>query len=141
MPTLKQITCTLELAPTNTPLKEHGARYSDGHVETFVAVPATAVPFSLHLKTSGYIAPGLAFFVFIDGEYQANRNRVGLKLPGEVVGKELFETEFRLRQKEEKTAEGGWVVREWCFAELNRGMFATVVFRGESGKVKEVVLT
>lgn len=121
MPTLKQINCSIELGPSNTKLKEYGARYSDGHVETFVAVPDTDIPFTVHLKSEGYIAPGLAFFVFMDGEYQCNRNRVCLKLPGEGVQPQDYETEFRVRQKEEKTSFGTFVVRDWTFAKLNRG--------------------
>lgn len=121
MPTLKQINCSIELGPGNTKLKEYGARYSDGHVETFVAVPDTDIPFSLHLTSEGYIAPGLAFFVFMDGEYQCNRNRVGLKLPGNVVRPQDYEAEFRVRQKEEKTSFGTFVVRDWTFAKLDRG--------------------
>ena len=121
MPTLKQINCSIELGSSNTKLKEYGARYSDGHVETFVAVPDTDVPFSLHLTSKGYVAPGVAFFVFMDGEYQCNRNRIGLKMPGEGVQPQDYETEFRVRHKEEKTASGTFVVRDWTFEKLNRG--------------------
>ena len=121
MPTLKQIECSIELGSRNTKLKEYGARYSDGHVESFIAVPDTDIPFTIHLKTEGYIAPGIAFLVYMDGEYQCNRNRVCLKLPGEDVQPNEYETEFRMRQKEEKTSVGTFVVREWTFAKLNRG--------------------
>lgn len=121
MPTLKQINCSIELGPGNTKLKEYGARYSDGHVETFVAVPDTDIPFNIHLRTEGYIAPGIALFVFMDGEYQCNRNRHGLKLPGDGVQPQEYETEFRVRQREEKTNFGTLVAREWSFAKLNRG--------------------
>ncbi|KAK3704432.1 hypothetical protein LTR37_013855 [Vermiconidia calcicola] len=120
MPKLKQINCSIELGPGNTKLKEYGARYSDGYVEAFIAVPDTDVPFTVHLKSEGYIAPGLAFFVFMDGVYQCNRNRIGLKLPDKGVQPKDFETEFRLRQKEEKTSGGSFVVRDWTFAKLDR---------------------
>ena len=121
MPTLKQISCSIELGLGNTKLKEYGARYSDGHVESFIAVPDTDIPFTVHIKSEGYIAPGLAFFVFMDGEYQCNRNRTCLQLPGPDVQIRQYETEFRLRQKEEKTSFGSFVVRDWTFAKLNRG--------------------
>ena len=121
MPTLRQIECSIELGASNTRLKEYGARYSDGHVEAFIAVPDTDTPFTIHIKTNGYIAPGISFFVFMDGIYQCNRNKVGFKLPGDGIGPHEYETEFRLRQKEEKTKLGGFVAREWSFAKLDTG--------------------
>ena len=127
MPTLKQINCSIELGPSNTKLKEYGARYSDGHVESFVAVPETDIPFSIHLQSEGYIAPGIAFFVFMDGEYQCNRNRIGLKLPLEDIQPTEYETEFRVRQKEEKTSFGTFVVRNWTFAKLNEGILIITI--------------
>ena len=127
MPTLKQINCSIELGPSNTKLKEYGARYSDGHVESFVAVPETDIPFSIHLQSEGYIAPGIAFFVFMDGEYQCNRNRIGLKLPLEDIQPTDYETEFCVRQKEEKTSFGTFVVRDWTFAKLNKGTLVITI--------------
>lgn len=121
MPELKQIEASIELGTSNTKLKEYGARYSDGHVEAFVAVPDTDMPFTIHLTTKGYIAPGISFFVFMDGEYQCNRNKIGLKLPGDGIPAREYETEFRLRQKEEKKSAGSFVAREWSFAKLNTG--------------------
>ncbi|KAI7578386.1 hypothetical protein KC316_g9894, partial [Hortaea werneckii] len=67
MPKLKQLVCSIELGQNRTPLQEYGARYSDGAVESFVAVPDTKIPFCIRLKSEGYIAPGLAAFVFMDG--------------------------------------------------------------------------
>jgi len=118
MPTLKQITCSLELGPRSTKLKEYGVRYSDGAVETFIAVPETKIPFYIHLETKGYIAPGLAAFVFIDGQYQCNRNKLRLQLPEDGMDLSQYEIEFYMRQKEEKAADGRFVGREWAFAEL-----------------------
>ncbi|KAK0848845.1 hypothetical protein LTS02_013889, partial [Friedmanniomyces endolithicus] len=119
MPTLKQINCSIELGSSNAKLKEYGARYSDGAVETFIAVPDTKMPFYIHLETKGYIAPGLAAFVFMDGQYQCNRNRLGLKLPVDGVDSSQYEVDFYMRQKEEKGADGRFVGREWTFAQLN----------------------
>ncbi|KAK5747373.1 hypothetical protein LTR17_000013 [Elasticomyces elasticus] len=56
MPTLKQITCSIELGSSNANWKEYGARYSDGAVETFIAIPETGVPFVIHVESKGYIA-------------------------------------------------------------------------------------
>ena len=80
-----------------------------------------SIPFTIHIASKGYIHSGLAFFVFIDGEYQCNRNRIALKTPGRGVSPTYYEVEFRLRQKEEKTAENRFVAREWTFEKLDRG--------------------
>lgn len=126
MPTLKQIKCSVELGPGNVQLKEYGSKYNDGSVQTFIAVPDTDIPFTIHIETQGYIAPGIALFVFMDGEYQCNRNRVGLKLPGPGVDPSQYETDFRLRQKEEKTAYGSFVSRAWSFKKLQIGKIIAV---------------
>lgn len=121
MPTLKQITCSIQLGPSDTKLKEYGHRFTDGGVEAFVAVPDTKIPFNVRVTSSGYIAPGLAAYVFMDGQYQCNRNRQRLQLPAPGMSARDYEVDFRLRQKEEKTAEGTFVAREWTFAELRTG--------------------
>ncbi|KAI7617461.1 hypothetical protein KC346_g5462, partial [Hortaea werneckii] len=119
MPKLKQLVCSIELGQSRTPLQEYGARYSDGAVESFVAVPDTKMPFCIRLKSEGYIAPGLAAFVFMDGQYQCNRNKLQLRMPDDGVPASDYEIDFCLRQKEEKTANGTFVGRQWSFAELN----------------------
>lgn len=58
-------------------------------------------------------------FVFIDGEYQCNRNKRCGGLPGG-RGDEA-DLEFRVRQKEEKLPNGKFIGREWCFTELRTG--------------------
>lgn len=65
MPKLKQLTCTVEHSSSNEQFDEYQIAYSDGVVETYIAVPDTAVPFSVHLRSNGYIAPGLSMFVFV----------------------------------------------------------------------------
>lgn len=119
MPSLKQLTASVELGQSRTKITEYGARYSDGVVESFIAVPNTKVPFCVHVESHGYIAPGLGVFVFMDGEYQCNRNRFKLKLPGDGVPAAKYEVDFTMRQKEEKAADGTFVGRGWTFAELN----------------------
>ena len=128
MPQLKQIEASVEQGTSNTKLKEYGARYSDGHVETFIAVPDTDMPFSIHISTQGYIAPGISVFVFMDGQYQCNRNKIGFKLPGDGVQPHEYEAEFRMRQKEDKTGGGVFLAREWSFAKLNTGNPPAVQF-------------
>ena len=122
MPKLKQISCSIELGSSNIKLNEYDTQYSDGYVETFVAVPETDLPFTIHVTSGGYIAPGLALFVFMDGEYQCNRNRSNLKLPGGDTPSGDYEIDFRLRQKEENASDCSFVARDWTFAKLQRGM-------------------
>ena len=122
MPKLKQLDCSLQIGPSDTPLKEYGAQYRDGYVETFIPVPDTDLPFTISLKTDGYIAPGLGVWVFMDGQYQCNKNKMGFKMPGRGVEPRDNETTFHLRQKEDKTSTpNNFVVRDWTFAKLNRG--------------------
>jgi len=128
MPKLNHIKCSVELGSSRAKLKEYGARYSDGAVEVFIPVPETKVPFCLHIETEGYIAPGLAVFVFMDGQYQCNRNRLGLPMPGDEVPPSKYEVDMVMRQKEEKTVTGHFVGREWTFAELNTSEAPTSAF-------------
>lgn len=121
MPTLKQITASLELGPNGAKLKEYGHRYTDGGVEAFIAVPETDLPFHIHVTSTGYIAPGLAAYVYMDGEYQCNRNRQRLQIPAPGMASKEFEVDFNMRQKEEKSADGLFVAREWTFAKLKTG--------------------
>lgn len=134
MPTLTQLTATILLSPS-TPLKEYNTTYTNGSVETFIAVPTATLPFQICIRSHGYIAPGLAVFVFMDGVYQANRNKLGLKLPGDGVPPKEYEIDLNMRQKEEKIADGMFVGRDWTFGELDAGMFFV------SSKVEYVKLT
>ncbi|KAI4718713.1 hypothetical protein E4T48_05104 [Aureobasidium sp. EXF-10727] len=119
MPSLKQLTCSIELGSTHTKVAEYGKDYGDGHVTSYIAVPSEEVNFSIHLTSHGYIAPGLAMFVYMDGQYQCNRNRRGLKVPGKGVRDEQVEVDLRVRQKESKQADGSFLGRDWTFAGLN----------------------
>ena len=121
MPTLKQLTCHVEKGPSNVPLREYATKYHDGVVSTFVGVPSKPTPFTVHLKSNGYIAGGLAMFVFIDGDYQCNRNRRDLiePIPGDPTSK--AEIDFRVRQKEVKTGIGEFTAYDWKFEALDTG--------------------
>lgn len=121
MPALKQLTCTVETGADNIPLTEYKTEYADGFVETYIRVPSNEATFSIHLKSHGYIAPGLAMFVFMDGIPQCNRNRRGLTIP--TASSKPFDTEidFRVRQKEDRVDSRKFIGREWTFAQLNTG--------------------
>jgi hypothetical protein len=121
MPSLKDLHCFIELPGTDTKLREFGTKYSDGCVETFVAVPNGLQPFAICLNSSDFIAPGLAIYVFIDGVYQCNRNRKDLKLRRPPDRKSL--ATFRVRQREETQKNGSMIAREWRFEKLNIGQW------------------
>ncbi|KAF1840627.1 uncharacterized protein K460DRAFT_349316 [Cucurbitaria berberidis CBS 394.84] len=117
MPSLRDLNCSIELCDSQQALQEFGTIYRDGFVETFVAVPSRPQPFSVHLTSNKFIAPGLSMYVFIDGVYQCNRNRQDLKLRKPSDSRSLVD--FRVRQKEEKQQDGSMVAREWTFEKLN----------------------
>lgn len=121
MPTLKQLTCTIEWAGSQIALKEYSTAYSDGFVQTYVAIPPVSTTFSVHLRSNGYIAPGLAMFVYMDGKYQCNRNRRNLKVPDGTMSRRHTEIDFRVRQKEEKLEDGSYLGKEWRFEKLSIG--------------------
>jgi hypothetical protein len=127
MPTLKQITTSIELGSGDTRLKEYDHRFTDGAVECFIMAPETDIPCHVRITTSGYIAPGLAAYVFIDGEYQCNRNRSCLEVPAEGVDPAEYEIDFKLRQKEEKTSDGYFVARDWFFTPLKTGVSTVIL--------------
>ncbi|PGH13145.1 hypothetical protein AJ79_03852 [Helicocarpus griseus UAMH5409] len=117
MPTLKQLTCQIEWANSNVPFKEYDVKYKDGVVESYIAIPDSSAPFSISLKSTGYIAPGLAMFVFMDGIYQCNRNRDDLRpiYRSPEASRKFRDISFRVRQKEERLPDGGWIGRPWRF--------------------------
>lgn len=123
MPTLKQLTCHIEWANCSIPFKEYGVTYRDGSVECFIPVQPASTPFSIRVTSSGYIAPGLAMFVYMDGVYQCNRNRVDLIMKkGSCKAKtKTKDVNFCVRQKEERLADGSWIGRPWRFEPLQRG--------------------
>ncbi|QIW98157.1 hypothetical protein AMS68_003675 [Peltaster fructicola] len=117
MPTLRGIECTIELA--DAPLNEHHTRYRDKYVECYIAAPDSDYSFTIHATSSEYIGEGLSVFVFIDGDYQCNRNvPMPPRTASNVRSSAALTAEFRLRQKEEKLSDGSFVGREWSFAHL-----------------------
>lgn len=125
MPSLRQITCGIELGPGNIRLKEYGHTVTDGAVETYVVAPEIPnIPFHVRVTSDGYIAPGLSAYVFMDGEYQCNRNRLRLRFPEDGVSVDEYQIDFKLRQREDKTSDGTFVARDWCFTPLGTGKYA-----------------
>ena len=123
MPTLKQLTCSLEWESTSVALQEYQTTYSDGYVETYIVVPDNPTPFSIHLQSNGYIAPGLSMFVYMDGVYQCNRLRRNLRMPEEDSPKHHTEIDFRVRQKEQILSKGRFIGMAWNFNRVNIGLF------------------
>jgi hypothetical protein len=114
MPTSGLLSCSIEIGETTTRLREFGTTYHDRTCETYVAIPSRATPFSIHIKSLGYISPGLAVYVYIDGVYQTNRNKRG-------ATRERGELEFHLGQKEDLLKDGRVIARGWWFEKLNIG--------------------
>jgi hypothetical protein len=119
MPSLKDLTCSIELSDNQEPLQELRTVYGDAFVETFVSVPKRQQTFTIHLSSNNFIAPGIAMYVFIDGVYQCNRNRQNLKLRKSPDHRSLVD--FRVRQKEEQQKDGSMIAREWKFDKLDGG--------------------
>jgi hypothetical protein len=59
--------------------------------------------------------------VFIDGNYQCNRNLVGLQPPQRNMSKEYSEIDFTVRQKEKPMGDGMYIGHEWRFDDHNIG--------------------
>ncbi|KAL8952960.1 MAG: hypothetical protein Q9222_001179 [Ikaeria aurantiellina] len=142
MPTLKQLTCCVEWSASgpSLPLQEYGTTYFDGLVETYIQVPPIATPFSIRLKSDGYIAPGLSMFVYIDGEYQCNRGRNNLRIPTGVTQKHHTNVDFVVRQKEESVSSGGFVGAQWTFGAPDRCSQGSVDYKNEYAGLIEVVV-
>lgn len=122
MPELKALTCNVEWSGSNTPLAEYQTGYADGYVETYIAVPPLPTNFTVHIQSSGYIAAGLAVFVYMDGVYQCNRNRINLRMPAQTSNQKNTEIDFRLRQREYKRLDGSLEAQTWNFAKAGIGM-------------------
>lgn len=122
MPRLKGLHCQVEWdSPNHTPFHEYKTTYGDGFVLCYIAIPLSPTNFVIRLKSNGYIAPGLAMFVYIDGEYQCNRNRNNLLIPAEGVNEKDSEIDFRVRQKECSGQDGTWTAKQWQFQKATEG--------------------
>jgi hypothetical protein len=121
MPTLKQLRCEIEWGTTGNAFPEYGTTYGDGVVETYIAIPEHPQPFAVRLRSRSYIAEGLAMLVFMDGDYQCNRNRLGLKLSKHGLHPRMTEIDIRVRQREKALGGGSYLGREWRFDKHNIG--------------------
>lgn len=120
MPSLGELECQIEEANTGHPFEEHGTLYGDGVVETYIVIPTSPQNFSVRLRSKGYISEGLAALVFMDGEYQCNRNRLNLKPPKRGFPRSATEINFRMRQKEKPVGDGSFIGRDWRFDTHNQ---------------------
>jgi hypothetical protein len=125
MPALKQLTCSVELAQSTLALKEYDIKYIDGLVQCYVAIPSVPTAFKIRLTSDGFIAPGLAVLVYVDGVYQCNRHRLDLVPSNEGTAESDTQVNFVMRQKEEKLDGGLFIGREWRFEKLNVGKQCT----------------
>ena len=125
MPKLGQLTCNIEWGRTGIPFKEYAVEYDDGQVACLIAIPPTSTPFTVHLKSEGFIAPGLAMFVFVDGVCVFNRNKVDLVNLAATNAHDLsshqMEIDFKAHQKEERVPGDMWAARAWRFEPCSFG--------------------
>lgn len=123
MPYFRDLTCRLEWIKTRSRLKEYGTKYGENHAQASVAIPevSLASPFGVRLISHGYIAPGLAMFVYKDGVYQCNRIRTNLKLPGHNTATGKYEVNFSVKQKEVYKTGSLFEARPWSFEEDESG--------------------
>ncbi|KEF57430.1 uncharacterized protein A1O9_05347 [Exophiala aquamarina CBS 119918] len=119
MPSLKDLVCVVQWANTRSPFPEYGTRYGDGVVETYIAIPSHPQAFTIRLTSRKFISEGLSMVVFIDGNYQCNRNRVNLRPTKKNNHSDRSEVDFIVRQKEKPMGDGAYLGREWRFDDHN----------------------
>ncbi|KAL2431471.1 hypothetical protein ABEF95_009452 [Exophiala dermatitidis] len=119
MPVLKDLVCQVLWAETASAFPEYGTQYGDGVVETYIAIPNHPQPFSIRLASRKFIYEGLAVLVFIDGEYQCNRNRVNLRPAKKDASAGPTLVDLVMKQKEKPIGDGSYVGREWRFDDYN----------------------
>ncbi|EXJ54824.1 hypothetical protein A1O7_10165 [Cladophialophora yegresii CBS 114405] len=119
MPALKDLVCHVQWADTGSSFPEYGTVYGDGLVETYIAVPAHPRVFTIRLTSRKFIYEGLSMVVFIDGQYQCNRNRVNLQPETKDLPENRSKVDFLLRQKEKPLGDGAYMGREWRFDDCN----------------------
>lgn len=121
MPKLKNLVCQVQWAKTGVPFPEYDLRYGDGVAEVYITVPNYPQAFRIQLTSTAFIHEGLAAFVYIDGRYQSNRNRVNLLPPKRGRPRDRTEINFILRQKEQSLGDELYMGREWRFDDHNIG--------------------
>ena len=116
MPVVSQLKCSVEWANSRVAFEEFGTTYNRDGVVCYIAVPSSRTAFSIRLQNTGYMTSGLSMFVFIDGRYQCNRNKVTSKLTEDVINQEL---DLFVDSREEKLQSGEYLAREWSFVMLD----------------------
>lgn len=120
MPTLGDLNCSVELGRRNNFIREYGVFYGNKTVSCYICAPPRDINFSIHLTSTGLngftAAPGLAMFVFIDGQYQCNRNMTTIEEQGGAI-------DLRVRQKEEPTEGRQFIGRDWSCSALKTGHY------------------
>ena len=129
MPTLKSLTCCVESGPQNFPLREFDYKYGDGFVGAHLATQPEGGAFSIHLTSDEYVAPGLAAFVFIDGQYQCNKLRRGLVEDGPPE-RSLVDFRFRDHQQKDIGGRGRFLSRGWSFEDIGKSRSPLQSFTG-----------
>jgi hypothetical protein len=117
MPTLNHITCTVHLATAlDGPAPEYATTYGDGTVSTHIAIPQHRSWFEIHLDSDGYVAPGLAAFVYVDGTYAGNKDTAGFAVGGGNRLRLVFDGFEELAEDGESVMR-----RSWWFEEFSVG--------------------
>jgi hypothetical protein len=127
MPKLRNLVCQVLWADTGIPFHEYCTTYGDGVVESYLAVPDKPQPFTIRVTSKGFIHEGLAVIVYIDGQYQCNRNRVNLRPTKKGAPQDRTEINFLFRQKEKPLGDELFIGREWRFDNHNIGNLTQLV--------------
>lgn len=72
-------------------------------------------------------------FVYMDGDYQCNRNRRRLKIPDGTTPRKDTEINFNVRQKEDMLADGTFTAKEWRFEKVKTGTLFGLLHREMAG--------
>lgn len=124
MPSLGPLSCEVIIANNNRTLPEYNTTYYNQAVQTHIAVPSYRARFQITLKADSFIASGLAAFVFIDGNYQTNRNKRGYTENGKSKFEVLFSGAETAVEKD-KVIKAGW----W-FDNVNFGIYTVDIRYG-----------
>lgn len=112
--------CYIEAGLNQQRRAEFATTYGDRTVGCYICAPPDDLAFCVHFTADTSLGPGLAIFVFIDGQYQANRNVTGLG--NTATAAPSSKMDLRIRQKEETASNGSFMTgREWRFSTLPTG--------------------
>lgn len=127
MPSLSGLQCNVELSPHNLSLPELDITYRNQGVSCTVGVPDDPTTFNIHFSARDIVGHGIAAFVFIDGQYQANRNWTGMSIASRPTAYPTLDVDFRFRQKEELASDGRSIIaRDWHFSDVKTGQYPQI---------------